>query len=228
MVPTTYEALGIILLAIVPGYIATTFWSRAKTWKGRSTDLLTVLHSLAVSVVIQVVVSPLTLLWIAPEYNELLKHEWDIAVWLTLVVLIVPVVGGSGYARVVEWLSSHSVEWENVFLVGGLIKGPKRFFGSVAPPTIWDWTFDVSGMPDGAYLIVEFNDGKRVAGEYVVPARAQTSPDPPGLFLVAEWVLDDDGDLYQRRPGSSGVMIPSTANIRLIRILKGESGGTRD
>ncbi len=55
VVPTTLAALMIVLLAIVPGFVATTMWGRSRTWKGHDSDFRTMLLSVAISGVIHVV-----------------------------------------------------------------------------------------------------------------------------------------------------------------------------
>jgi len=76
MLPATYQALLIIILAIEPGFLAVSCWARAKTWKGRGTDLSTILNSLAVSLVIQIAASPLTIAWLLPVRDRLPEHAW--------------------------------------------------------------------------------------------------------------------------------------------------------
>lgn len=215
--PTTFDALAIILLAVVPGFIATSFWARARTWKGRSTDFITVLQSVSVSVVIQLLMAPATLYWLYPVHTALDRHPDLVAKWLFCAVLVVPIAGGMVVGLVMDRMADPQGWFRRTRFGASFVQR----FDIGRTPTMWDWLFKTD-IPDGAYLVVEFNDGKRVAGEYVAPARAQTSPDAQGLYLRNEWILDADGDLYEKLPGSAGVMIPSNDNIRLIRVLKGE------
>ncbi len=50
---------------------------------------------------------------------------------------------------------------------------------------------------------------------------AITSPELHGVFLEVEWDVDQHGNITQSVPGSGGIMILNTANIRTIRILEG-------
>src|SRR6185437_5194813 len=102
IVPVDITGLAIVLLAVVPGYLAVTIWGRRKTWKGRSTDLSTVVESITYSAVIQVVALPLTLTMLYPYRETLDAHEVRVAFWLIIVVLVLPIIGGTGWA----WLSS--------------------------------------------------------------------------------------------------------------------------
>jgi uncharacterized membrane protein len=78
-----------------------------------------VLQSISVSAVVQVVLSPLTISWLYPHREELDDFPERVALWLTLAVLVVPIVGGLIAGAVTN----------RVPLVAG------------APPTIWDWLF---------------------------------------------------------------------------------------
>ena len=82
MVPSDAVGLAILLLAVVPGFIAVGAWSRTKTWKGRGSDFLTVVQSVAVSAVIQVVAFPILSIWlIYPQRDDLMHHAWRTALW---------------------------------------------------------------------------------------------------------------------------------------------------
>jgi hypothetical protein len=93
--------------------------------------------------------------------------------------------------------------------------------GTPIPPTAWDWLFNTA-QADGRFVIVTFEDGHQVAGEYSRPSIAITSPEPQGIFIAKEWLIDAAGDLERVRPGSRGILIPSLAGIRSIRILESE------
>ncbi len=61
--PTTAEAVIVLLLAIAPGYVGIATWACAKTWKGFGGDLDTALRALAVSLLLQVPMFPLAIRW---------------------------------------------------------------------------------------------------------------------------------------------------------------------
>lgn len=134
MLPSTFQALAVLLLAIVPGFLATGFWARTKTWKGRPGDLLTVLQSIAVSLVIQVVMAPLTIYWLYPVRTHLDRYPWRLCLWAALVVLVVPWLGGTLIGRLADF----------VFDPRTIRSGSSRqrvvawLFRPSVPPTIWD------------------------------------------------------------------------------------------
>ncbi len=220
VLPENFQAFAAVLLAIAPGYIATAVWARAKTWKGPSSDFRTVLQSLALSAVVQLLVSPVTLLWIYPVRNDLLAYPGRVFVWLSLTVLIVPVAGGllAGY------LTDRLFPPKHARVEGTFRKRFARIWPAPPPPSVWDWLF-TTRPPHGSFVVVEFKDGRRVAGVFAEGSLALTSPEPHGLFLVSEWLLDETGDIVREVADSAGVIIAGTDDIRSLRILKENADG---
>jgi hypothetical protein len=201
--PATFEALAVLLFAVVPGYLAIAAWSRAKTWAGLNTDIDTIVKSVAVSLAIQVAFSPITILWLYRYWRAgtLEAHPGDVAAWLFMVVLIVPLVGGT--------------------LAGLLSDGFFTFLPGLAPvaPSAWDAFFDQREMPASGFIVVEFEDGKRVGGGWGIGSYAITSPQRQGLVLAVEWELDEDGHPVRPTPDSAGLLIPDASRIRYARML---------
>jgi hypothetical protein len=71
---------------------------------GPSTDLRTVLQSLALSAAIQVGISPLTVTWIVPIRGDLGSHAGRVALWFFITVLVVPLLAGLIVARASDLL----------------------------------------------------------------------------------------------------------------------------
>ncbi|HVC80370.1 MAG TPA: DUF6338 family protein [Chloroflexota bacterium] len=222
MIPTDFQTVAILLLAIVPGFIATSSWAQAKTWKGRSSDLLTILQSLSISLILQLLMAPFTVHWFYAERAHLDQHPLRVAAWLALVVLVLPILGGSFVARLTDWLFAPGDPAVRRFL--------RRLVSLVVQPgpapTIWDWLFTAQ-VPNGCFLVIEFTDGSRVAGAFGLGSRAHTSPEPQGVYLTTEWVLDSQGNLIGAIPGSKGVMISRSTDIKTIRILEGGQHGAQ-
>jgi hypothetical protein len=195
------------LLAIVPGYLAVVFWRRAKTWQQPSSDLGTILPALAVSLVIQVVVSPLTIWLLLPVAGDLEHHPWNLVVWTYITVLVVPFVGGVVLGRLTDLYAAGRAR----------PRGLAELLPEV-PPSAWDLFFSRK-IPDGQFLVITFEDGTRVGGSYYGPSFALKSPQQQGLYLAREWVLDAKGDLLRPVSGSKGILIPATATIRHVRVI---------
>lgn len=96
VLPSNTSAITAILLALVPGFVATSVWARARTWKGHTgvSDLRTILQSLALSLVVQVVISPLTITLNWPVRTHLGDYPERVAAWLGVSVLVVPFTMG--------------------------------------------------------------------------------------------------------------------------------------
>lgn len=219
--PTSLEALTVAMLAVVPGFLASATWARAKTWKGPSNDFRTVLQSLAISAVVQLVLLPYTLTFLYPVRGRLQEHPTRVALYLILAILVMPLVGG----RLLSWASDWALDPGSLRDAGRVRSVLSWLWKPSPPPSIWDWLF-TTNAPQETFLVIEFSDGKRVAGVFAGGSVALTSPEPQGLFLVQEWGLSPEGDLTAPVPGSRGLMITSAANIRSIRVLGEADDGT--
>lgn len=203
--PSNLDAIAALLLAIVPGFLASSAWARARTWKGHSGDLRTILQSLAGSLVVQVVASPLTIGWLFPHRHELERFPERIAAWLALVVLVLPVALGFGIAWLVHEARGRDLpvfrwrEW----------------------PSAWDWMMTMC-PPSDRFVMVEFKNGRKVAGYFAAGAQAITSPDRHGIYLSPQWQLDEDDEFVRPIPGSDGLLIPDLDEVLLVRVLMSE------
>jgi len=216
MVPTSQVALAILLLAVAPGYITVAAWSRARTWKGPSTDLRMIIQALVLSAVVQALLSPFTVLWILPIRGSWEEHPWRIAIWIVLSVLVVPVVLGLGSARMTDRLFPPS----NLRVSGGFLQWLNRVAPAPTPPTTWDWFHLAGRSPESGFMVVGFDDGTSVAGAFARDSMALTSPEEHGVYLEEEWSLDSDGNVFAELPGTGGILIPRMDKVRWVRILK--------
>ena len=104
MLPATAEGLLIILVADVPGYIAVTLWARTKTGERPPTDLTLLLLAIIFSAVTQAVLFlPLTLPFIYPIKDELVKHPISVAIWVVIALIVVPTLGGIYVGRLTDF-----------------------------------------------------------------------------------------------------------------------------
>jgi hypothetical protein len=233
IVPIDSTGLVILLLAIVPGYLTVATWGRRKTWKGRTTDLATVVESIAFSAVIQILALPLTLYVLYPYRDHLDAHEGNVAVWLAAVVLGFPIVAGTIWA----WISglvgiitlslqrSQKKRWKRAGRLLAFV------FPPTVPPSIWDLVYK-ENIPNGTFMVVTFDDGRQVTGLFHrfdgERSQATTSPQRQGLYLAKEYTLDEYGDILGLVPATKGVMIPSLDHIQSIRLLNIQGPGTSD
>ena len=204
----------VILLAVVPGYLTVLWWSRSRTWRGFPADLHTVLQSLALSLVVQLLLFPVLLREIYPARDDLIHHPIRISIWALLSLIVLPYVLGTGAGKLSDFVFPPGLREPS----GGW-RGVVAWFVRPTPePSVWDWVV-TSGVMDGSFLILEFNDGSRVAGAYGKGGLAMTSPEQAGVYLSAEWAVDPAGNIYAEVPNTRGILIPDLRDVRSIRIV---------
>ncbi|MFC6236957.1 DUF6338 family protein [Longivirga aurantiaca] len=217
--PDSWVALLIALLAVVPGFLTVTIWARSRTWRGPTGDLRTILQALAISAVIQVVLFPLTVMVVLPHWRSPDDYAVSLGAWLLLTVLAFPVVLGLGTARLTDWVfplrtADTNFGWLRRFLRGAI--------KPVAPPTMWDWWL-TEGVPNGRFVLAKFRDGSYIGGVFSDGSMALTSPEPHGIYLASEWLVDEAGDFVGEIPQTGGVLLPLREDILWLRV-QGDNG----
>lgn len=211
---SNWNALLILALAIAPGYVAITMWSRQRTWLGPTTELRTLLQALSWSTVVHLTTAPIAWPLITLSLSAVLaEYLARLLLWLLATMLIVPACLGVLVARITDWM----------FVVGS--KRMRRFRSALndlvkptTPPTIWDWWL-MERPPNGSFVRVTLRDGTLIGGVFSEGSKATTSPEKPGLFLASEWALTEDGDFVAEIPTSLGVLIPDASAIASIRVI---------
>jgi uncharacterized protein DUF6338 len=209
---------------IAPGFIATSVWARVRSWRGADGDVRVVLQSLVFTAIIQVVLAPVTLALIYPVRDAPLDHPARLAVWVLLVVLVAPVLIGQATARAANAVLPADSALDPQFRAKGWRGTVQGLVGRWDQPSIWDAVV-LNGLLDGCFVVIEFNDGRRVAGAFGTGSAAMNHPGQPGLLLTPEWALDEDGELLTEIPNSRGVMLPTLNDVRWIRIQESPADG---
>lgn len=200
--PETFEALGTLALALLPG--ALYVWSFERLvglWGIRLTDRL--LRFVGVSATLHVLFLPVTYrLWI--EYvtsGRLSRGDVSLALWgAPLLYVILPVVLGSVVGRAT--------------LVGK--RWPKLITGPTPAPRAWDYLFGT--RPDG-WIRLRLKTGKWLAGAYTKEAGNRKSyaagyPEEQDLYLVETVEVDPTTGVFVY--GDDGLPVPRRSGI-LIR-----------
>lgn len=215
---SSFEALAVALLAIVPGYITVFFWARNKDWRGLPNDLQTVLLSIAISAALQVVLAPVSITLLYPYRDNLESQPWLLLGWAVLLVLVLPYLAGTLFGKLSDAIAEAAQAPKDKR--NPLLSLLLWFFPQAAPPSIWDSVFD-KDLPDGCFVILEFKDGKRLAGTYGGDAEVFLSPEPHGIYLDKEWTVDANGDIDTEIPNTMGIVLTDLTDLRSVRILKG-------
>src|SRR2546428_13957294 len=75
-----------------------------------STDLRSILQAITVSVVIQIIVFPLTIWLLLPNRADLAGHPGELLIWAFVAVIFVPVAGGLFLGRLTDQFFSPTFE----------------------------------------------------------------------------------------------------------------------
>lgn len=198
-----------VLLAIAPGYLTIYFAARGRTGQPLEPDLHLVLQSLAVSAAILAVLGPPAyVIVLASQANRVALALWA-AFWMVLIVLVAPFALG--------WAARQFIAWSDLNPTRGISKTFRLMVSKPTPPTLWDWA-SLEKVIDGKFLVIEFTDGRMIAGSYGLPGVAMTSPEQHGVFLASEYQLGQNGVPTTRIQASSGVLVPLDRDVRAIRV----------
>jgi hypothetical protein len=219
MLPATYQALLIVVFAIVPGFVGIRGFSRRRYRTEPDRDLYAIAGSLVVSAI-----------WIGVVWLVLLEkgdplHDWGLIpyrpkvleeherelVYLALGVICLPYPLGSLLAIVLDLLEK--VRWDWLWKA-------LRWTGFFRPPTAWDRAWLQFTREHGAgEVILRMSDGSFVVGAYGRRSQADLSPNARQLFLEQGYAFrlgpgeDFNGDHNAAPPGE--VLGEGTAGVYL-------------
>jgi hypothetical protein len=174
----TFEALGVVAVALLPGAVYTWSFERiAGRWGVALSDRL--YRFIGLSAFYQALIAPITWkIWL-----DYLKHGAskgdELPIWLW--------PAGIGYLAipaVVGFLLAKGFRSGNV--------AAKAFVGATAAPTAWDAVFS-GEIP--AYVLMRLKSGRWVGGEYADGSHVAGYPEPADIYLARELaVSQEQGD----------------------------------
>lgn len=202
LIPTTWDALLIAVLFMIPGFVADAVIGKQFARRKREPTEL-VLNILLLTLIDYAVCSPL-LLWLdsqvaAAQYADFIHAHRVLCLTISIAVLFVAptlLATAIGHFARKEWGRQllHAV-----FSVK--LDDPEE------PPTVWDFVF----KPDRAYQIVAtLTDGSKVAGGFAGKSRVSTYPEEQELYLEVLYALGDDGTIGAPLQLSEGVLLKRT------------------
>lgn len=202
MPPATGSALLILVVFVLPGFVAVLLKERIYEVRGEEATfdrlLTTVYYSLLVYIPVALTVGLLS------AVGALHRHDLDeffhgrSPVWLTgllaLIVLLVLPAASSLIAW--AWVNSDArLAWQRRLDINPVHR----------VPTSWDFAFD---SEQDLLLVVTLKDGSRVAGYYGRRSHSGYGTKTRDLFLEERWDFGDDGaSLSGAAPLSIGVWI---------------------
>jgi hypothetical protein len=217
--PGTLEGLGVVLVAVVPGYIAVTLWARSKTWERPPTDLRLILLAIVFSAVIQALLFPLTVPWLWPIRNHLIEHPVRVGFWAVTALIAIPALGGIYGGRLTDLFFGArraSLDFGWAALKRVVFASPVELLPPVTP-SAWDG-FLLEQIPRGRILVITMDEGKVIAGSYYAGSFAKTTPQKQGIFLNREWTVDEHHRPVSPIATSRGVLVPAIDKIKHVRV----------
>lgn len=192
--PTTFEALIIIALVFVPGFIFVQLIRRAIAHFPESVDARHFLAILAAGMFLHVLAYPISSRWIVDWYLDgtLHKHWTPVWLWLVGVVFLWPVLLGVATALLIPrmWVDR---QLDRVGL--GYID---------RIPSAWDYAV----LPeDGAWVKVYLREGRMVAGVFGAQSFASIFGRHRDLYLELMYNVDESGNFTTPVVDNAGVWI---------------------
>jgi Family of unknown function (DUF6338) len=175
-VPSTVEALAVVVIALIPGALYTWAFERlVGRWGIGFSDRL--FRFIGVSALLHALAAPVTYtLWrdflreqAQPGLNDLPLWMWVVALLYVAVPSALGYLVALGYQR----------QWKPI----------RAVLGSSSAPTAWDAIF--SGNPAG-WILMRLKSGAWVGGEYAEGSYAGGYPEPADLFLSKECPIDQE------------------------------------
>ena len=201
--PATLEALAIIILIVMPGFLC---WQLLASHIPNTfvSDAHSVITSLIFSILIHLLALPVTISLANKivAFSALLKEvngqnsvamDWSIFAWLVTVLFILPVI----VAFIISWF--WRANWSQSVLEKIGLSLVQR------TPKAWDWFFLT--QKQGFWIIAELDDGTLVGGQYGPESFSSLSPDREDLYLETCYYVDEYHNFHDPIPDNVGTWI---------------------
>ncbi len=193
-IPTTLEALIIIVLIFIPGMILSQLLRSAVAFYPSEPNAWHFLSMGAIGLALHV---PVFLAWthfLVEWYREgTLPEQWvNATLWVLFAIFLWPIMVGEGTLRLVQR------EGVDAFLDRYGMAYKDR------PPTAWDWAVNIS---ETRWVKIRLKDGTWVAGWFGPSSFASIYKNNKDLYLERTWYLDANGDISDQEPNTDGIWI---------------------
>ena len=198
--PSTIEALFVIVLLVAPGFLAWQVLSARIPSVFRSNTHLFVV-SFQLSVLVHLLVAPLTYLW-AKRIVDLwqifnntsnikgVDFDWTVFSWLILILFVGPIL--LAYLLSSIWRANWS---QSILARIGLSRVDLI-------PHAWDWFF--LAEEDGCWIVAELDDGSKVGGEFGTNSFVSISPHGRDIYLEKLYEITEEGKFGDELKDSIG------------------------
>lgn len=189
MIPSSFQALGVILLALLPGGLyELSREQRSGRWGLRGTDQI--VRMLGFSVAFQVLIAPLTY-WLYGHYvvTGYLARGGPISGWVWVLCagyVLVPFTLGRVTALGHRYRDRPATRWQRL-----LVRVVSTYTDTAPAPRAWDQLFTGRNRP--GWIVLHLIDGSRLAGEWNDSYASGYPEEDKDLFLSDQVALTDDG-----------------------------------
>ena len=203
--PTTFQALLILVLFIVPGFIMMQTFTGARAYSERS-DLKFVIQSALFGSLIHIFFAWWTIeLYSSYVDGALLTDSFgQFYLWLAVVIFAAPALAGTIAGRL-----ARNVRISAWFLNIGIPISQRV-------PTAWDEVFQ-DGC--GYWVIIELVDGSKVGGKYSTNSAVATSPSSRDIYIEEVYNIDENDSFGDAMVGTKGAWVDGT-QIKLIKFFE--------
>lgn len=191
-IPTSLEAIVVIVLVFIPGYMFLQFISHSVAFLPKEVDARYFFALIVWGGVIHATGAPLTIP-VIDWYTEgtLRDHTLYLVLWAMLLLVLWPIAAGV----ICSWL----ITLDRVD--NALKKINKDYISRI--PSAWDYAIRTGP----AFVRVHLSDGTVIGGVYDQHSLADDDGERD-LFLETVYNLDENGDFDEVVPASAGVWVP--------------------
>lgn len=189
MIPSSFQALGVILLALLPGGLyELSREQRSGRWGLRGTDQI--VRMLGFSVAFQVLIAPLTY-WLYGHYvvSGYLARGGPVSGWVWVLCVgyvLVPFTLGRVTALGHRYRDRPATRWQRL-----LVRVVSTYTDTAPSPRAWDYLFTGRNRP--GWIVLHLIDGSHLAGVWNDSYASGYPEEAKDLFLSDQVALTDDG-----------------------------------
>lgn len=216
--PATLEAVLVLLVLVVPGFVAARLF-KSPLPNALVTERQFIVLTVFLGILVHLIALPFTIrVW--PEVADLRSAlalteggatpslSLTVLAWCLAILILVPLL--------VALFTSSIWRWQPVQPL------LDRFGLSLVEmtPQAWDWFFLTQRR--GCWIVAELDDGRLIGGVFGEGSFASLSPYAHDLYLEREYYVDESHNFGVEIPGSVGVWLRGTG-VKALHFYRSES-----